>query len=171
MASVFYILVAIAAGAGAGVAHNRRQQAWHMRSWLLLACLFLLLAASRMFDVEEMLRYNLRQMLRADAAYEHRREFQRPLVAGLVAIAAMFGFWWTYRVARRIKGRRNIAVMVALVSGACMVLLIAMRMISLHLIDALLYGPLKLNWVADVGLSWMVIGAAIYYIRVVLSSR
>lgn len=171
MASALYVLVVFATGVGAGVANSCKQQAWHWRSWLLLACFFMLLTASRLLDVEETLRDNLRSMLRADAAYDNRRDFQRPLVAGLVVIAAMVGFWWTFGIAGRITGRRNITVMVALISGAFMILLIAMRMISLHLIDALLYGPFKLNWVADVGLSLIVIGAAIYYIRVVLTSR
>lgn len=170
-ACVLYILVTIATSAAARVAHNRQQQAWHMHRWLLLTCLFLALVVSRVFNLEEIVRFSLRQMLRANEAYDQRRELQRPLVASLVAIAAIACGRWTYSVARRIKGRRNIAVILALFGGACMMLLVVVRMISLHPIDALLYGPLKLNWIADVGLSCAVIGAAIYYIRVVLSSR
>jgi len=64
-------------------------------------------------------------------------------------------------------GRRNIAV--ALVWGACgvMIATIAMRTISLHALDRLLNGPLKLNWVGDMGSSLVVLAAAIFYIGVV----
>jgi hypothetical protein len=40
-----------------------------------------------------------------------------------------------------------------------------LRVISLHAIDALLYGPIKLNWVIDLGTSLIVLSAAAYYTR------
>jgi hypothetical protein len=43
----------------------------------------------------------------------------------------------------------------------------ALRIASLHMIDALLYGPLKLNWVIDIGGSLVVLVAAIYYVQLV----
>ena len=165
--SVLYFFVVIAAGAAAANAGRRSQQFWHLRGWIILVALFCVLIALRLLDGEEIIRDNLREILRSDTRYESRRDFQRPLVAGLVAIAAVGGFFWIYRVGRRVKGRRNIAVMLALACGAAMVFLVALRMISLHAIDAVLYGPLKLNWVADVGLSCAIVAAACFYAWIV----
>ena len=61
-------------------------------------------------------------------------------------------------------GRRNIAVAIGIASCGVMLAIIALRMISLHAMDRLLYGPLKLNWVGDLGASALVLGAAIYYV-------
>lgn len=44
--------------------------------------------------------------------------------------------------------------------------LILLRTISFSAFDRLLYGPLKLNWVGDIGAASLVLGAALFYIRV-----
>jgi len=170
-ASALYVLVAIVCMSCAVASRNERQQAWHFRLWLGLAILFLSLALLRFLGAEEILRDLMRAALRADAAYERRREFQRPIVAGLVAILAAVCFWIAYRVARSVKGRRNFAVLMAGACGAGMVILALFRLISLHDIDALLYGPLKLNWIADIGMSVTALGAAIFYLKVVRAKR
>ncbi len=167
MVTFLYVLVMIATGAAAAVGKSNAQQAWHSRSWIILCLLFCLLIISRLLDAEELMRDNLRAALRADASYDNRRDFQRPMAAAVIAIAFSIGLAWIYRVGRRIQGRRNIAVALALICGAAMLFLIALRMISLHAIDALLYGPLKLNWFADVGLSCLICVAAVLYMRIV----
>jgi hypothetical protein len=43
----------------------------------------------------------------------------------------------------------------------------ALRLASLHAVDALLYSPVKLNWVIDLGASLVVMLSAIGYIRLV----
>jgi hypothetical protein len=48
-----------------------------------------------------------------------------------------------------------------------MVMLLGLRIVSLHQIDVLLYGPAKLNWVIDIGASLTVLTAAGFYIRLV----
>lgn len=149
----------------------RNQQAWHRRSWLFLAGLFALLIAFRILNAEELLRDSLREAFRLEHAYDQRRDLQRHLAAGVIAIAAMAALWWLLRIARSINGRRNFAVVVALAGGLGMLVLIALRLISMHSFDALLYGPTKLNWFADIGLSCLVAGAAMYYVRIVRSLR
>ena len=165
-----YLIALLAAGAAWHTARGHAQQAWHGYAWIMLAGLFAMLMVARWYNVEELIRTELRESLRASASYDARRKFQQPIAASLVVFAAAACFWWAYRTARSIVGRRNIAVMVGLAAGGCMVVLIALRMVSLHFIDALLYGPLKLNWIADLGLSAMLAGAAIYYIRILRSS-
>ncbi len=48
-----------------------------------------------------------------------------------------------------------------------MIGLMMLRIISLHMIDRLLFGPLKLNWVFDIGSTLAVLAAALYYIAIV----
>ncbi|MFB0612082.1 hypothetical protein [Aurantiacibacter poecillastricola] len=169
-AVLLYALVIVATLAAGKTARDRSQQRWHLRSWLLLALFFALLAISRGLSVEEMLREYFRMTLRSEAIYDDRRSFQRPLVAGVLLVTVAIGFWALVRYLRDIKGRRNLAVAIALASSAGMLSLIALRMVSLHATDALLYGPLKLNWIGDVGLSLTVAGAAVYYLKVVRRS-
>jgi hypothetical protein len=45
-----------------------------------------------------------------------------------------------------------------------MIGLIILRLISLHALDQLLFGSLKLNWVGDLGAAAAVFGSALYYI-------
>lgn len=170
-AAGLYVLVLVAAVSAAVVARGRKQADWQWRSWLLLAALFTILIAARVVDAENVLRDHLRDALRVDAEYENRREFQRVIVAGIIAIAGMAAFWWANRIARTIRGRRNFAVLAALACGFAMLFLIGLRLISLHAVDALLYGPIKLNWFGDIGLSLGVATAALFYIKVVRTRR
>ena len=106
-------------------------------------------------------------MLEAQALNENRRSLQGPVIAVVIITFAAMGMLAVYWVSQRISGRRNIAV--ALAIGACGVMsaTIAMRTVSLHALDQLLNGPLKLNWVGDIGASLAVLVAAIMYARIV----
>lgn len=53
-------------------------------------------------------------------------------------------------------------------SVVAMVMLLSLRIISMHQIDQLLYGPIKLNWLIDIGASLLAMGAEAIYIRVVI---
>lgn len=59
------------------------------------------------------------------------------------------------------------AVIIAVGCAAGMVFLLLLRILSLHSVDDVLYGPLKLNWVGDVGMSLAVLGCAIRYAKIV----
>lgn len=148
-------------------ARGMGQQPWHLRSWLFLFAFLVILIVMRSVGVEEFLRDQWRSAFVSAGRYDNRGEWQRILVAVLFVIATAVGSWLFYRTARTIRGRRNIAVMAALFCALAIVVLIAVRMVSLHAVDALLYGPLKLNWFADIGLSGSIAVAAIYYIAIV----
>ena len=75
------------------------------------------------------------------------------------------------RWARNLRGRRNVARLAGVLAAAAMVCLMALRIASLHMIDALLYGPSKLNWVIDIGVCLVVLVAAIYYVQLVRARR
>lgn len=168
-AAGIYLLVMVATACAASTAVRHRQQPWHMRGWITLTILFAILFASRIFDAEALLRDALRGYLRLEGVYSERGEWQRPVAAVVIVLAATAGFWGFIRFGRRIRGRRNIAVMSAIFSGLAMLTLVALRIVSLHPVDALLYGPFKLNWFADIGLSGVIGLAAITYVRIVRS--
>ena len=52
-------------------------------------------------------------------------------------------------------------------AGALMLGLLILRFVSLHAIDRLLYGSLKLNWVGDIGASCAILLAAGCYVSLI----
>jgi hypothetical protein len=167
VAAAFYCAVVASCVLALTAAHDHRQIRWHIVGWSALALLFIILAAMRIFAIEDILREGLRQLLWAEGAYDSRRSLQGPIFATLIVVAAAIGGFWFFRVTRTIRGRRNIAAMLAIASGCILVFLLALRIVSLHAMDELLYGPLKLNWVIDLGSSAIVLAAGIYYWRLV----
>jgi hypothetical protein len=168
-ASGIYALVMLACIVAALTARQHRQPVSHWRTWSALALLFAVLIAVRIVGFEEWLRANLREAMRAEGYYRERRNIQAPIVAAIIGITGLFALGFLYRAKRQIAGRRNLARLAAIVAALAMMFLIALRMASLHMIDALLYGPVKLNWVIDLGASLTVIGAALYYRQLVRS--
>jgi hypothetical protein len=162
-AAVLYGGVAAACLLAWSQARGSHQQAWHAAIWLGAAVLFAMLIASRVFNVEELARLELREALRMRGEFGQRRDTQGWIVAAVLTLVAAAGLYAAYTITSRISGRRNIAVAVAATSCGVMLAVIAMRMVSLHALDALLFGPLKLNWVGDIGASCATLGAAIYY--------
>ncbi len=162
-----YGAVAMVCGLAAATAARHRQMPWHMRGWALIGLLFCGFIVLRLLDIEEVLQDQWRDTLRAQGAYDGRRAYQRPLAAGVIAMTVAASFWWIHRVIVRVNGRRNLAIIIA--ASACfgMIVLIVLRLISLHPVDSLLYGPLKLNWLVDLGTSMAVMGCAGVYVRVV----
>ena len=170
-AAGLYGVVVLLCLMAASTAGRRRQKRWHMIAWLLLALLFTGLALLRLYGVEEALRDDLRAVLFADGVYEERRKYQRPIAATVVALLALGVFAWIAHGFRHVRGRRNAAILVALASAFAMVGLIALRLVSLSPVDALLYGPAKLNWIVDLGSALGVLASAGIYFAVVSRSR
>ena len=168
-AAAVYVFVAMFAVAAAYASRRWNQERWHLLCWLCLAVLFFLLAASRVLDSENALRELLKEAFTSKAAYESRQDFQRPFVAAAFVIVCAAGCWWVYWLAQSIRRRRDLSVAAAVTGGLGMIFLIALRVISLHLIDKALYGPFKLNWVVDIGLSCLVIATAFFYVNILRS--
>ncbi|MBV7258268.1 hypothetical protein [Erythrobacter crassostreae] len=143
------------------------QAALHCRVWFGIALLFAALIALRVFDIENIVRDELRALLVDDAKYGDRRDFQRMIAAGVFALSLVGASVIFFRRLRAERGRRDLALSAAVAACGAMIVLVALRLISLHSIDALLYGPLKLNWIGDLGLSLAVGAAAVYYVKVV----
>ncbi len=166
-AAGFYALVAVACGVAASRSRAHNQQVWHGRAWIAIALLFLVLILSRLLNAEEIIRDDLRDWLQSEDMLDGRRVWQRWLIAGAIFVGGAVGLFAGYRVVGRVTGRRNVAVAIAAGSSGLMLCLIVLRLISLHAMDRLLYGPLKLNWVGDIGASAAIMAAAAYYIWVI----
>ncbi|MEO1488485.1 MAG: hypothetical protein AAFR88_03475 [Pseudomonadota bacterium] len=151
-----------------GAWHNQRLG--HVAVWTVLVLLFALLAIWRFFGIEEALRDLLREWLRDQGSYSSRRSLQRPLAGALIGLAAVGAMVWFYRAAQAVRGRRSVALVVAMASAAAMIALVLLRLISLSPVDQVLYG-LKLNWVLDIGLSLTALGAAVFYARALNTPR
>jgi hypothetical protein len=149
---------------------SQRQAMWHAVGWGAVILFFVGLVLLRVWNVEELLREELRLSLYAKGSYDDRRAIQGPLFAGIFGTAALIGGFAVFQVSRTISGRRNIAVVMAFGGVGAMIFLVLLRIVSLHSVDELLYGPLKLNWVADIGSALLVLASAVYY-RLVVSGK
>lgn len=145
-------------------ARKARQNPLHGRIWIAIAVIFALLIVSRLLLIEDAIRADLRESLKASQIFAARREMQGPFIAAALLICLVVAFGGAYLTMRKIVGRRDRAVAIAATSCAVMLVIVAMRIISLHAMDALLYGPLKLNWVGDLGASAAIIAAATFYV-------
>ena len=162
-------MVALTCFAAVLAAQRARQPAEHARTWLLIALLFGVLIIWRGFAAEEWFRALMREYLRETATYDDRRSVQAPIIAVVIVAAGMGGLLFLYRWGRLVRGRRNYARLVAVLAAVAMLLLIALRLASLHVVDGILFGALKLNWVIDIGTSFLVLASAIAYFRIVRS--
>ena len=148
-------------------AGQNRQPFAHARTWVMVALMFGVLALMRIVNAEDMLRNILRDLLRSEGGYAGRRDVQRIFViAAMIGFAGLFlfGLWKQWRAAH---GRRNVALFAAYAAVAIMLFVMALRIISLHQVDWVLYGPAKLNWFLDIGASLAVLAASIVYVRLV----
>lgn len=167
IAACLYGLVVASCLLALGTAAKRRQARWHVLGWFAIAVLFVALGVMRLFAFEDLLREGLRSVIRDEGAYDSRREVQGPVFAALFITAAFFAGFWFYRTSRAISGRRNVATMIAIGCAFALTFLASLRIVSLHSVDELLYGPLKLNWIIDIGSSVVVLACGVYYWRVV----
>jgi O-antigen ligase len=166
-AAGLYALVLAACLLAAITASRLRQPFAHRRTWVLVGLAFGALALMRIAGLEEIVRDVLRSELRVEGGYDQRRALQRPLAFGVIAVVSGLFAWGLWHQWRAAQGRRNMALFVAFAALTTMVMLLGLRIVSLHQIDVLLYGPAKLNWVIDIGASLTVLAAAAFYIWLV----
>ena len=166
-AAGLYLVVLAGCALAATTAAGKRQPRWHLIGWSVLCALFVALIASRLTGLEAELSAGLRQAMRSSGEYEGRRTVQGLIVAAAAVVFTAIAFGALYHSSRRMRGRRNYALLLALAGGWSMAMLVTLRIVSLHMIDKALYGPLKLNWFADLGGALLILGAAVVYIRLV----
>lgn len=160
-----YILVTATLVVAASTASSTGQKPAHRIAWLGLALVFATFVFLRLLNLEEAMRAELRQVLIADRMYDHRRDIQRPIAAAAIALFGVAGIVGAYVLSGLRESRRDLAVGIGVAAGIGLIGLAALRILSLHAIDVLLYGPLKLNWFADLGLAMVAGIAAMSYRR------
>lgn len=162
-ASFLYLCIALLC-ARASVA-ARRIGGRHALFWTFAAALFLALIAWRGLALEEHLRAMLRDVLRSDGVYGERRTFQRPVAAALlIGLIAVTALAWRFRPAMSMA-RPSETVRWAITGILLMAGLIMLRLTSFHQMDGFLYGPLRLNWLVDIGSSVLVGFASWRFVR------
>lgn len=162
-ASFLYLCIALLC-ARASVA-ARRAGGRHAFFWTFATALFLALIAWRALAVEEHLRAMLRDLLRSDGVYADRRTIQRPVAAALlIGLVAVTALAWRFRPGMSMA-RPSEAVRWAITGILLMSSLILLRVTSFHQLDAFLYGPLRLNWLVDIGSSALVGFASWRFVR------
>lgn len=166
-----YLVVMAACLAAALSGASRRQPHGHVRQWFLILGLFAVLLALRAFGLEDGLRRTVRGALWAGDAYASRRDIQRPVAAFVTIVFSAVAFAMTYRFAKGGLGKRNVALGLAGMASLVMVAVVTLRIVSLHQIDELLYGRLKINWIMDLGMSLVVLGSALFYVRLMQSRK
>ena len=135
------------------------------RTFVGAICFFAALATIRFWSLEEAARDALRDLFRADGIYQDRWTFQAPLVAFSLIVTAGLAFYIFRRRRIYIRSYRGTLAYLMRVAMIAFVPLIAMRTISLHAMDRVLYGgPVRLNWIVDGGLTMAVIACSIAYV-------
>lgn len=158
---IIYCLVALACYQAWSVARGQGGSLAAQRSWAGIGIFFVMLAISRWLVLEESFRERVRDWARGSGIYESRVPFQFAttvtslIIAGVVVLAFVF---YLSAVGRRRAIKR---LHLALAGVAAMLGLIFLRMVSLHVMDGLLYGGLHLNWFFDIGISVLVGAAAL----------
>jgi len=137
--------------------------------WFLAAAVFLAMTALRLFAAEDLARDQLRQVLDQENAREWRRAIQIPLAVSLGVIAAGLLIWMAKKLHHLRERPRSRLRLIAGMAMVAMAGLIALRIVSLHYTDWLLFsgliGPIRLNWIIDVGASLSVLICAILHSR------
>lgn len=132
--------------------------------WVLIGVLFAILAASRIFMLEEHLRGVLRSMLRANSEYGMRRMFQLPVTILVLIVGALIAGATVHWERKRAGDRRSRLLSWAWMASGIMMLLLAARIVSFHTLDMIL-GTFRLNWIIDIGSSLAVGILALAYMR------
>ncbi len=166
--AVSLYLLAIGMSVRAALVARAKSGGRDSRFWLASALLFGLLIVSRLFGVEAALTENLRSELKALALYRGRAEIQG-IVASVVVVtvAAVIALWIWLRTRTpwrevSVAGRYRMAAEVACGAMVCLVML---RVVSLHIVDSLLFRGPHLNWLVDVGATVAIIACSAGFSR------
>ena len=160
--AVAAILCAIAASCANPASRSHRQLA----SWRVCTAFYIMLIIIRLLKVEEQTRQTLRTYIRVTGEYDSRRLLQAPLVAlTLLATTALaIPAWRAWR--RRRSNACGLLALTGLYTICAFVPLYALRIISLHSVDRVLYsGSVRFNWLLELGLTVSTSLVAVLYVR------
>lgn len=128
------------------------------------------LSAQRFLSLEDALRGQMRLAMARMELLEARSAFQAPVVM-LIGILGIALIWLVLKSPRL---RRGTILEMTMVAGklalAGLFVLLSLRIVSLHAVDTILFtrflGPIRLNWILDIGLATLLAGAAVRFASV-----
>ena len=136
------------------------------RRWLACAAFFALLAMVRLLDVEDRIRLALRTISWGTGRYEDRSDLQVPLVGATLILGLALAILACRSWIRRKGSRSDRLVLLGEIAMLGFAPLYALRIISLHQVDRILYGgSFRLNWILDLGLTALAAASAMLYIQ------
>ncbi len=162
VAAGLYLIVLTGCLVAKKFAQQRQLPSWHSKVWLALVVLFASLMLMRFLNLEDVFRGEIREIAKAFSIYEQRRLWQAIFLVMIASIGLLVMAFVARRMLTSVQSRADRIVIVALSAGIGMLVLIGLRLISLHSIDVLLY-DFKINWAGDLGLSLLVCGSALIY--------
>lgn len=160
-----YLVAIVLCIAAARTAVRHRGPVSHTALWSGLATLYVLMIVSCLVDFEERWHASVRHLMNAGYG-EGVRLFWQPLVAVLaIGFAASAAFLLMRRATPAMPANARRGLRLAEMAGSAFVLLVALRLISLHAIDAVLYGGPHINRVIDPGLTLLVAVGAWLFVK------
>lgn len=163
-----YVIAAIPCLIAALATLRTRRSATDALIWLAAMGLLLAMSAARANGLEDILRETMREAASSGGWYGSRRNAQVLAITAVLVLVLAAGSWWALRGKRNARrGSLSIRfVRAALIAMLAFAALYALRIVSMHAVDQLLYaGPVRLNWVLDAGLTASIAIAALLYIR------
>lgn len=159
-----YCLTASACTCGLILAFVRRRSLTEKFCWFGCAITFFALAIIRSLELEDIARVALRQVVLDADMYTQRSTFQAPL-ALLLLFGLCLAVWMALKIWRSMQpGTSARLIFIATTATLGFVPLFALRILSYHAIDAVLYfGPIRPNWVIDGVLTGTVLICAYLY--------
>jgi hypothetical protein len=136
--------------------------------WVVATLVMVLLGINKQFDLQSLLTQTMRDLAHDHGWYGERRPFQVKVIIAVIA-AALAGLVAIVYPLRRVLGR----VLWVLAAIAWIIAFVSIRATSLHQVDFLLSrgGPLRLNWVCELGGIAVLAASAYRTARVALGAQ
>lgn len=160
-----------ALAAGACVAAWKKRRNWYGQSpgrrgafWLGAAAFMTSLAVVRLFAIDEAARMTFKLMAKSSGLYAARRGFQAELIVTITIVAILLAAAASWRFKPMLDARPSARLAaIALVGMAGHLFLTALRLVSLHGVDRVLYGPEHAGYILDVGCTALIVFAAVRF--------
>ncbi|HPC59181.1 MAG TPA: hypothetical protein PKX23_00855 [Verrucomicrobiota bacterium] len=157
--AAYALAAAAAALTAARPALRRPGEPWRERVWWGVAMLLAFLCVNKQLDLQSLLTDIGRVIARQQGWYEHRRDFQKWAVVGVVLMASGFGGWFIWRFRGFwLSHKLLVAGLFFLVTFICV------RMVSFHHVDEVLGlrpAGFKMNWLLELTGIFLVLAAAV----------
>jgi len=159
---VLYAVTAVLCLLAAITAHRAAHKTKHVVNWFAVLGFFLVLIALRGLLIEDWFEQTLRRIVRDGGGYAERRQYQAAAAVVFLGLLT-FASFLIYRSFVRLRGWKDSLLFAVNMASAAMVVLIVLRVLSLHAIDMFLY-RFKVNWTVDIGVTLFVGAAALFYV-------